>query len=220
MLRRPDYSMAKFMGNWGGSLIPRLVGNVDPDDDLREVRGFLDGIKARVPGYSDTLPPVRNALGEPVMKSEPSWSPIRATTTPDDTVAQELAQYNRGLPTAPRRLEGMDLTQFQNDKGQDAQDRLKELIGQTQINGNTLRDSLGKLFGSQEYQQAPPVSDPNDITNPRVRAVQTLFYRFHQAAQSQLLKEYPQIGALFQSMQQARTKATNSNIQGVLQYGQ
>jgi hypothetical protein len=218
MLRKPDATMPKFLGNMAGSFAPRLLGNIDPDGDLRQVRGFLDGVKARVPGYSSTLPPVRNALGEPIMKSDPQWSPIRFASGPNDPVSQEFSQFSKGLPSAPRRLMGMDLTQFSNDKGQDAHDRLAELVGETKINGRSLRDSLGKLFQSQFYQSSPKVDDPNDITNPRVKAVQQLFYGYHEAAKAQLLREYPDIGKFYAAQQKAKAVAGNSNVQRLLAY--
>jgi hypothetical protein len=204
MLRQPDHSMPKFLGNFSGSFVPRLLMNLDPDQDMRQVKGYLDGIKARLPGYAEDLPPVRNAFGEPVMASGPSFLPIRWSTTPNDVVSKELMQYEKGLPQAPRRMAGLDLSQFLNEKGQTAADRYQELIGQTQVNGRSLRDSLGKLFQSQWYQQQAPVQDANDITNPRVKAVQQMFMNYHEAAKPQLLKEFPQIIGTLQGMRKSQ----------------
>lgn len=40
---------------------------VNPDQHMREIRSFADSLIARIPGWSSTLPPVRDIYGDPVL---------------------------------------------------------------------------------------------------------------------------------------------------------
>jgi hypothetical protein len=47
----------KWIADKAGSFVPNAFRQTNPDPYLREVRGFLDNLRSRVPGFSETLDP-------------------------------------------------------------------------------------------------------------------------------------------------------------------
>lgn len=66
----PERRGTKWLGNMAGNLIPAssLLRGTNPDPYLREARDLIDNALKNMPGYSETLPPLRDAFGEPILR--------------------------------------------------------------------------------------------------------------------------------------------------------
>jgi hypothetical protein len=201
----PDQSkMMKLMESRFGSYIPNVSAQTNEDDQLHQVKGIMDAMRARIPGLSNTLPPKRDLFGDPV-HAPAGWapfgsnarlanilSPVRYSDRVGDPVKEELAKLQFGFSLPSKNLNGVDLSLITNGK-QDAHDRLQQLQGQVKVGGRTLPEALTALFESERYKSLPDPTGPNDTNNGRVALAQSVIGRFRQAASLQVQREYPQI---------------------------
>lgn len=229
-MSQPDEKLQSFINNFAGSFVPAALAKANNDPYERDCQTMMDAMRRRIPGLSESLPPVRNILGEPVQVPG-GWLPFGGDQTdtarmlspfaeskqiPDD-VHQELAKLQYGFAKAPRNLQGFDLTAFHNQEGQDAYDRYQQLTGETKIGGQTMAESLGRLVKSQRYQAMEAPTQHGDDSNPRVMAVRQLIADYRQRSMQQVLTEYPQIGRAMQAYrQQQKGAATPSPVMQAL----
>ena len=206
-----------YLKQLAGSLVPSILNGIKDDEVLRETQTVLDAIKARLPGYSETLAPRRNIFGEPITPSV-GWLPFDGTGTQaarmlspvaysksvDDSVKTELAKLGHGFSLPEKKFQGQDLRLHKNAQGQDAYDRLLELHGEVKIGGRTLPQALDRLIKSERYQRLPEPQGPSDITSPRIKEVQAVLFDYRRKALKSLLKEVPSIPDAIRSTQQAR----------------
>lgn len=101
----------------GGPLVAGIARSVDPV--RRETRSWMDDITARVPGYSQTLPPMRDGLGEPILPPQTvgsKWlgiaSPLRYKEQTNDPVAIATERLGVKLPKFPWNLGGRMQDEF------------------------------------------------------------------------------------------------------------
>lgn len=209
VLSDPAGAAEKTARSYAGSVVPNfmaaLVPSLGGDDYLREMRTMTDAMLRKVPGFSDSVAPRRNLLGEPV-----SWnrvlgddvggdyaaifSPISMSAVSDDTIWNELASLEKAFEPPRRFRNGMDLTTFSNGKGQDAYDRWQELSGTIRIRGVTMKDSLRKLIRSKDYQRLPAESSL-EAQSPRVSEIKSVLEQYRSVAYQQVLKEYKELAA-------------------------
>jgi hypothetical protein len=178
-----------------------IVGDIMSMDDMKEIRNFVDRFRLYSPtGSGMRLDPRRNILGEE-KEIEDSFgipllgaiSPITTRTQKDDLVLEEIAALDHGFSNPSPSYRGLiDLTGYENNKGQSAHDRRLELMGTVQIGGKTLRQALEKLIKSREYQQMSPSSEPG-LPSPRIRMINSILSRYRAEGLSRALKEYPEL---------------------------
>ena len=184
---------------YAGALVPNVFAQAETygmDPDVREVRSMMDAIRARLPGYGDSVDKVRNALGEP-LKGNEGWGsmflPGTASSRTKDPVKRELADslISVGAPrsTLPG---GIDLRAIKLKNGQSAYDRLQELTGQMRINGKSVKDQLASLIQSPFYRQLPQMGQDN-LDSPRVSLVRGYVSNYRRAAMQQLMQESPEL---------------------------
>lgn len=101
----------------GGPLVASIAKAVDPIS--RETRGFVDNLMARVPGYSKTLPPLRDGYGDPILPPQavgPDWigiaSPLTLKPLETDRVKMEGAKLEVKLPKFPDTIGGTTRDDF------------------------------------------------------------------------------------------------------------
>jgi hypothetical protein len=220
---------AQLFAQRAGEYVPTLLSNVNDDPDLHDIRSVMDGIKARIPGLSDTLPPRRNLFGEPTTPPNgylpwgESATPVANAISPaafskqvDDPVKQELANLQFGFGKPSKIYGGMDLSKWVNPStGQDAYDRLQELTGQVGGEGHKMSDALSNLIGSRAYQSLPQVNQGENqyqkMNNPRIQAVNSVIGQYRQMATYQMLREYPQIATVIRQQKVAAMTPSVSN---------
>lgn len=117
---------------YGDRYIRRLAGTVVPtgvshvarvrDPVLRETRSIIDGIKSRLPGYSETLPPRRNVWGEPILLEgglgPDIISPFYTSRDRHDAVADEVVRLKLKIKRIGRKIGGVELTPAQYEEYQ------------------------------------------------------------------------------------------------------
>lgn len=191
-ITEPDKNGAKFAGNMAGNLIPGSSGlktYANPDMHLREARTFLDNMMKGMPGYSKTLPPQRDAFGDPM------WRKRGLTTTSNyDEVEAEhtriIMETGTGIrPPAPRH-HGLDLRDVTLSDGKNAFDVYQELAARPPRQ-RSLKETLAKLIRSNGYGALVDVHSGERGT--KLHALSTVVSKYREAAWWQLLRAYPEI---------------------------
>jgi len=152
-----------------GAVVPSLVGAFSDDEYLREVRSLTDAIKARIPGYSETLPVRRNFLGEPMLASELGKAvPLAVRTDKDDEVLEKVVaayeQAGRQFTGIPKTVDGVDWTAYtrvdeRTKRPITAYDAVQEELGNL-----PLRQTLKTLVTSPGYDNLTPDAQANLIS--------------------------------------------------------
>lgn len=199
-LNQPDRKMQQFISTRLGSLVvPSAVSQFAPEADpyMREARTLLDIFSKKIPGATNFLDPKRNILGEAIERPQavgPEFaSPLYISKAKNDKVMDELALLKHSF-SAPPVVEsgGVDLSKYQNAKGQSAYDRYLELTGQVTIGRKSLRDALTKLIKSPQYQALPDDS-VEGLDSPRISEIKRVLAQYRAKAKDSMLKEFPEL---------------------------
>jgi len=178
-----------------------VVGEIMDANDVKELRNTVDKFRIYSPtGSGVRLDPRRNLLGEAKETQDTfnvpfanAISPIRYKTAKTDAVLEEIAALDHGFTTPSPSYRGLiDLTSYENEKGQSAHDRRLELTGTVRIGGKTLRQALDKLIKSREYQQHSPRSEPA-LPSPRIRMINSVLSKYRAEGLDRALREYPEL---------------------------
>lgn len=208
-LTDPEARGERWLGNIAGNAFPlsSALRGLNPDPYLREARSFVDTALKNLPGFSATLPPVRDVFGEPVTRR------IGITTDQKaDLVEAEhsriLIETGRGIGKPEPDFEGVDLRDVTLESGQNAYDRYQELSGH--IPGQKpLKDHLARLIKSTAYQDMP--DGEAGVTGTRLNALSRTVQEYRQAAKKYLLWENAEIRPLVQARQRAARGAILEN---------
>ncbi len=114
---------ASYLRNLAGSVVPSVVNQINQayfDPVLRDARTTLDAIKARLPYYSQTLPPRRNIFGEEIRREgalgPDILSSIYVSTEKDFPIGREMLKLHY-FPSVPKsEINGNPLSPEQYDK--------------------------------------------------------------------------------------------------------
>lgn len=175
---------------YGKSYIKSLAGTVIPaisaqsaqalDPVVREARTVLDGLKARVPGLSETLHPKRDVWGEPIVRDgglgPDLVSPIVESRLKNDPVNRALISANYFPGKLERKIRGVELTDqqyddFQRIAGRTAKTRLNAMvnvIGNPNVPDSVRRDMIeNTIAASRESARSliimQSINTDNDI---------------------------------------------------------
>lgn len=195
------------VGSYVPSLLAQFNSSLDDGQTMKEIRGFFDGAANRIPGAQGLLEPKRNVLGEPVdsvLASTPmSWvNPFVVSHRKGDPVFEELAKLNHGLqPPSPLLHGRVNLLDYKTKEGRTAYDRWLETIGEVEVQGKTLRESLGRLIKQADYQKLLVTAPGDGFDSPRLAAVKRVLNAYRQAALYKVQREIPEVRqAVVQSM--------------------
>lgn len=191
-----------------------VVGEIMDQNDVKELRNMVDKFRIYDPtGSGVRLDPRRNLLGE-VKEVENTFgipfanavSPVRYKTQKQDLVLEEIAALDHGFSQPSPNYRGLvDLTGYENTKGQSAHDRRLELMSTTRIGGKTLRQSLEKLIKSKEYQQHSPRSEPG-LPSPRIRMINSVLSKYRAKGLDRALQEYPELQQFHQQYKEVQRR--------------
>lgn len=192
-MTEPDKNMSKFLGNLHGNMIPgssAIKNYANSDPYLRDARGYLDNAMKNLPGYSETLPPRRDAFGEPVWRKRGLMTDQKV-----DVVEEEhnriIAETGQGLrPPAPRRM-GIDLRDVVLSDGRNAYDLMQELSAKPNPNGRSLKEALKKLITSDGYQTLVD-GDPT-LKGTKLHQIARVVRQYRSAAFNVMKKKYPEL---------------------------
>lgn len=207
MVFEPERRVRPEMQRLGASFLPysSFLNQLAQADDstLREVHTMGEALRAKIPGMSDDLEPVRNILGEPVSRSGRLgmdtlgsaalfFSPIAVSEVSSDTLHQEFVKLGHPFNPPYPSQEGVDLREVRNATGRRAYDRWQELHGEVKINGMSLRQALRKVVRDPSYQRLNPESTP-EFDSPRIQILRRVMGRYRRAAYRTMLQEYPEL---------------------------
>jgi hypothetical protein len=209
-------AIQRWMQAYAGSYVPNAANQINPDSAMREVRGIMDAIMARTPGWSTNLEPRRNFLGDKVMQApnylNNTFNPFTwSKSHPGGAVSDELLLVGRALAMPPEKLDGIDLTDRHafarkganvppGGLNQSPYDRWLELMGEKNVNGRSTLDDLTRMIESPAYQKsgAGTAQYPGGI---RFRLLNAIVQAHKSVAFARMLSEYP---SLVQAIPQAR----------------
>ena len=227
LLTAPDRYGERWLSNRASSYVPNVLSVANDDEYLRDVRSIMDGLKKKLPGLSETLPPRRNILGEAITPA-PGWipfvggvdnaarqlSPAAYSRRVGDSVKEELAALRFGFSQPSRTYRGVPLDALKNDKDQNLYDRYVQLHGEVSVGGKSLHDALSHLFSSDRYKRLPAPEGENDQLNPRIREAQHVIGRYRDRALRQLRRENPDVDTLRKEVERrARSGRTSGRLE-------
>lgn len=231
LLNNPTGAQAtKILSNRAGSLVPAALARYDQafgdDPTLKETRGVLDGIRRRLPGMSDEVPPRRNLLGEPVTpnagwlgwndasgSTADRWgtfmSPVGLSRNVGDKVFNELASLRFGFHPPATTWEGIDLRSVRKN-GREAYDVMFERVGKVTIQGKTIHQALEALVNKPVWDTLPDPVNSSDNDNPKVVRVRNIIAAYQRKARIEMLREFPEIKAAAKEMRVASAQGQST----------
>ncbi|MDR6755201.1 hypothetical protein J2Y48_000474 [Mycoplana sp. BE70] len=187
----PERHLGKYLGQTAAGAIPlsSLLKGTNPDPYMREARSFVDQLKKDLPGYSETLPPRRDAFGEPI------WRRVGLMTTEEaDEVEAEhsriLLETGKGFSLPNPNHGGVDLRDFTLSDGKNAYDLYQQLAAEPE-RGPTLKAALAKAIRSETYSILP--DGDADVKGTRINTLAGIVQQYRQAAYKSLLRTYPEL---------------------------
>lgn len=163
------------------SAMGQTAKNVDPV--MRDVQSILDAFKAKVPGFSDELPPQRNLYGDKVLlqggMGPDLFSPLYVREIKDDPVAHELNRLAYPFTMPSRHIDGIQLTPKLYDRYAELSGKGSELTGR-----QSLHDALHETMRQGIYKQAADGPDGGKVV-----LLKATINRFREMAALQLEQE-------------------------------
>jgi hypothetical protein len=187
----PENYGPAYLGNLLGNFVPGASGvhtYANQDPYLRDARSFIDRSMAGLPGYSEAMPPRRDAFGEPV------WRKRGLTSNEDNDVVEDehariILDTGNGIrPPSPRRG-GIDLREVTLSDGRNAYDLMQERAAG--LEGRNLKTELAKVIQSQNYQKLVD-GDPS-LRGTKLGALMRVVRQFREGAYMSMLRDYPEL---------------------------
>jgi len=182
-----NYKLARYFQRLGGSLVPSGIAAVERqvDPTVRAANGYLETIKARIPGYSDDLPPRRNIFGQPIVLQggigPDIMSPVYTSKVVKDSVIDEIVMQEVPLSMPKRVINDNELSPKQYDRlilltsGQDLR----------AFRNVDLKSMFSQVFSTSSYNRLSA-----DQKQERIKEV---LRDYKEAAKDQLMQEYPEL---------------------------
>lgn len=202
----------KYLAGIAGNTIPlsSALRGVNPDPYLREARSFIDNVLKNVPGYSQTLPPSRDAFGEPVARRIGLSTTSHSDIVEAENIRMMLETGKQGVGKPDPKFEGVDLRDITLKSGQNAYDRLQELSGQLPKR-KSLKEYLAGTIQSQAYQDMP--DGAAGVKGTRQYAIGLTTEQYRSMAKKALVSENPELRELIGARQRAARGAYIENRQ-------
>jgi hypothetical protein len=202
----------KYLASIAGNTIPlsSAFRGINPDPHLREARSFIDQVLKNVPGYSETLPPVRDAFGEPVARRIGLSTTIASDIVEAENVRMMLETGKKGVGKPDPKFEGVDLRDITLKSGRNAYDRYQELSGQLPKR-KSLKEYLAKAIQSEPYQDM--ADGDSGVKGTRQYVLGQTVEQYRGMAKKVLIQENPELQALIKARQKAARGAYIENRQ-------
>lgn len=196
-------AVEKFVQGKIGAFVPfsSLASKIIEDPYYREMRGMMDGAKAKIPFYNQTLEPKYDATGR---KQERTGSyldnllfPVTSSELSDDVVYNELARLDHAFKPLDTKIgdnKNINLLDFKNKDGKTAHLKMNELLETKKLlNGKTLNEALIEEINSNTYKNNLTdninITDDMNFTGSRINAIQTIIRRYREMAKREVLKD-------------------------------
>ncbi len=136
----------KFIQNLAGSVVPSVLGGITRaiDPEIREVKGILDTVRARIPGLSGALPAKIDIWGNPIERpGSPAMrflSPIQVSEAKGDPIDIELSKLKINLGMPSKKIKNTELKP----------DEYRQMVIET---GKVAKPELNKLIKADWYKR-------------------------------------------------------------------
>lgn len=220
----PRANAESMLKSLAGSLVPAAVGAVAglTDPYQRATYSMMDAIKARTPGVSADLPPVRNMWGEPVRhdsglgKAYDAFVPFASRRPSDEPIDQEILKQGMHISTPDSKgsFGAGALVDLKNDP---------QLYSRyVQLAGNELKDPAWGLGAKDLLNSIVSGNHPlSSIYNMKTDGpdggkyvmLRGLIEQYRRSARSQLLNESPELAAKVDDAHQRQTELKMVQIQ-------
>ncbi len=215
--------MQDYLQNQAGTYVPNGFNQINPDDSMREVRGYVDEVMSRLPGFSEMLPARRNLFGEPTMKApgelNRAFNPFTLAGKPkgDGVVEGKLLEIGKAMPMPSKTVQGLppgltvDMTSrsFGLKGDLTPYDRMLQLTAEPK-SGPSLREALTKVVMSEQWDKLSPGAEvaPGGV---RYNLAANIIQAYRQRAMLQVQEEFP---LLRRAILQAQVTKKVAEVQG------
>ena len=217
LLDEDGAKLTRYLQMQSRSLVPRLASNwAAQDDQVRyEIHSLRDAVYSQLPGYSRTVPPLRDPFGDIVYRygavGPDSASFLFFRPGIKDPAKQAILDNNISLAKPPRSLFGSGESSMWFPEGNQLKvgvpldpvqyDRYVELAGQAAKDrqGRGMKDRVTAYVGSKKYA--------NDSRAGREKEILTIAREHREMAEQQLLKEFPELEVRRRDLERARAAA-------------
>ena len=188
-----EWEVERVLKSKAGSFVPNVIKKLIGDPYYREVRTYMDSIKAGLPYFNETLEPKYDYKGEILERSGSYLDnlvfPITKSKTVNDKIALEIASLNFRFQPVDNLVGAkntVDLLNFKNEEGKTAFLKYNEIIGTMSmgIPERTLREAFEDLFKTSNYQNAEPPMRGSQFTvkGGKVELIQNLLTMYREQA--------------------------------------
>ena len=184
--------------------------NQAQDGTAREARGYLDKMKANIPGMSGDLPTRYNwVTGEAVENPTKLLGYIKASKGDGDVVTKEMRRLNYGFTGPDRKIGAVTLSgeQFQE---------WNRLMGTVKIHGKTLHAKLEEAMNHPKYD-LPRETVPDGLTSPaeshRVDMLRGVITSYKQKARATLFESNPELYKAWREYEEYEGRAQSGQVQ-------
>jgi hypothetical protein len=187
-----------------GSLVPAGVAAVDrlQDPYQRQVYSMMDAIKARTPGASETLPPVRNVWGEPVKhesgmgKAYDLLSPFATRPPADSPIDKEIVRLGANVNLPDAKVSFGHGASIDLHKDPALYSRYVELAGNGYKDpawGLGAKDLLNQIVSGNHPLSALYNMKSDGPDGAKAEFIHGIMNQYREGAKQQLLEENPKL---------------------------
>ena len=217
-LAEPDRKAEFFFKSIAGGFVPNFLSqSFNGDDTMHEARSIVEAMRAKTPGYSDSVDPVRNVFGEKVALT-PGWGPDSISPIAQnfhkegaqpgteawkngyqgdlkDELARQMFIHDSPIRPPGKKQGTVDFTTYRStETGYTAYDRYQELAGHVTIGGKTMKEALDHTVKSEAYRTRLSDGDA-DCNGSRIDTLRAVVGAYRTKALQDLRREIPQLDA-------------------------
>jgi hypothetical protein len=188
-----DPKALRYVRDMSAAFVPNFLKGVrtsGEDAEVKEVWGFVDAWKNKLPGYSKDVPAQRSLFGEKVLvpnRLGPDFlSPIANPTGSDDPVVKEIMRLGIGFKKPDKKIGNVMLTpQLYTRRDELAGKEVKDGAGRN------LHDRLAYEMSTERYKNA--TDGDSEYEGSRGYITKRVVAAYRQMAEQQLMKEHPEL---------------------------
>jgi hypothetical protein len=222
-----ELTINRYLQGKVASFVPSAVNQLNPDDELHELRGYVDTVMARIPGVSDKLPARRNIFGEKVLKAP--FYPNRAlnifTMSPadDDPVMDKLTELGRAIPFPSKTAPGTSIdmtsraygTKIVDGEEQTPYDRMMAIMASPGRGTPSLREVITGIVNSPQWDQMSPGVPGVQEGGTRFDVVNKVVQEYREMARARVMAEFPELRKAVQQAQITEEVAKRGGKEGL-----
>jgi hypothetical protein len=215
----PRASSESMLKSLAGSIIPGGVGAIAEltDPYQRATYSMMDAIKARTPGVSESLPPLRNLWGEPVRhdsglgKAFDAFVPFASRRPSDEPIDKEILQQGMHISSPPAKVSMGNGAVVDLSRDPNLYSRYQELAGNEMKKFGPggemgLKDRLNSLVSGTDPMSPIYNMKSDGPDGGKYLMLRGIIEDYRRDARDQLLRESPALNELVQAAQQRHTE--------------